>query len=435
MIFGFGKGKKKVEEEDDDEIELITFQGALNGKSANLKANPGLTRAGLVPAKEIISDAISRRAYTIRLEPKGERSVIYFLVDGMPFPGPRVPKQQGLAMTQIMKLLAGLNIQVRDKNQKGGIKAELGGLPYEVDVEVTPGPGGERLVIGIDNLKTRPEKPDDLGIPENIREKIRDYSRARSGLLLACGGSRSGVTSSAVGLFRSLDAYTFNLYSIYTPGTRELPYVTEFEWLEGDDMGTTIARCQRVEADVIFCPPMSSADDAKTLFEHGSNSVLVTEFPARDTVAGLQQLLKWAGDKAVVAEQLKGILSQKLIRRLCPDCKQAYAPNPKLVAKIGLDKSIKALYRQRVQPQQLARGEEWEPCDRCGDLGYYGQTAMYEFLEMTEGMKEVVQGDPTPDAIRARMKADGMTVLQQDGLRLVAEGITSLEELQRVFKS
>ncbi len=435
MIFGFGKKKKDVVEEQQEEIEMISFLGAMNGKSANLKENPGLVKMGLNPAREIISDAIARRAMTVRLDPKGDRTQVSLMVDGIPFPGPKLPKQQGLAVTQVLKLLAGLNIQVRDKPQKGGIKAELSKIPYELTIDVAPVPGGERLSVYADNLKTRPEKPDDLIIPESLREKFREYSKIKSGLLLACGSPRSGVTTAAVGLLRSLDAYIFNIYTVHKDGTRDLPYVTAFEWEEGDDLEKTVLRCQRVEADVIFCPPIDSDAVAKVLFEASERTMLVSEFYAKDAAQGLLQLIKWVGDPQVVASQLKGLFTQKLIRKLCDKCKQAYAPNPKLLEKIGLPpKSVKALYRQRVPPQELAKGEVWEPCPKCNDLGYYDRTGMFEFLEMTEGMQSVVTGDATVEAIRAQMKKDKMLTLQQDGLRLVADGTTSLEELQQAFK-
>lgn len=434
MIFGFGK-KKVVEEPQEEQIELISFLGPTNGKNPNMKESAGLVRAGLNPAKEIISDAIARRAMTVRVDPKGEKSVVMLLVDGVPFPGPRLPKQQGLAVTQILKLLAGLDIQVRNQPQKGGIKAELSKIPYELVIDVQPVPGGERLTVHADNLKTRPGTPDALGLPESLREKFRGYSTQKKGLLLACGPPRSGVTSSVVGLTRCLDAYIYSIYTIHKPGSFELPYLTEFEWEEGDTLAQTILRAQRSEADILFCPPIASAEDAQTLIDSSERCALISEFPAKDTPTGLLQLIKWVGDPKKVASQVNGILTQKLIRKLCEKCKEAFAPNPKLLAKLGLPKSVKALYRQRVQPQELAKGEEWIPCSKCSDMGYFDRTAMFEFLEMTEGMKEVVCSNPTVESIRAQMKKDNMLVLQQDALRLVSEGITSLEELQRVFKS
>ena len=105
MIFGWGK--KKEEEEEEEEIELVTFQGALNKVEPDLKENAKLVQAGLVKAKEIVTDALMKRAEMIRLEPKGQAAVATFYIDGIPTPGARMPAQTGLAVTQMLKLLAG----------------------------------------------------------------------------------------------------------------------------------------------------------------------------------------------------------------------------------------------------------------------------------------------------------------------------------------
>ena len=435
MIFGFGKKNRQADDDHDDEIELITFQGPVTGNPPKLNENPGLVRAGLIPAKEIVSDAVSRDAQMLRLDPKGAGYIGMMMVDGMKYPGPRLQKQQGNAVTQILKLLAGLNIQERKRPQRGSIKAEYEGVPYEITIDIAPTQGGERLNIYIINLKTRPNKPDEIGISDELKEKIREIAATREGLIGVCGGSRSGLTTSTVGVVRSVDAYVYGVYSIFDIGTWDIPYVTDFEREEGHDLETTIARCQRSEADVIYCPPIKSEEDAKVLLEAAAKSALIAEFPAKDSVSGLLQLIKWTGSQELVASSVNAIITSKLIRKLCPSCKQAYAPNPKLLAKIGLPKETKALYRHRVQPQELQKGEVWESCPKCQDVGYQGQVAMFELLEVTEGMEEVLRTKPSPDAIRAQMKKDNMLTLQKDGLRLVQEGITSLEELQRTFKS
>ncbi len=111
MVFGFGKKGRDYDDDDDDdeddeeERELVLFQGALNGVQPNMKENARLVSAGLMRAKEIVTDGLDRRAGQIRLEPKGERTLISFVVDGMPFAGDRISKQEGLAVTQVLKLL------------------------------------------------------------------------------------------------------------------------------------------------------------------------------------------------------------------------------------------------------------------------------------------------------------------------------------------
>jgi type II secretory ATPase GspE/PulE/Tfp pilus assembly ATPase PilB-like protein len=438
VIFGRKKNKRDDDDDDgEDQVELVSFLGPLHGDPPDLQQNAGLVRAGLISAKEMISDALSRRAHTFRLEPKGNASIGMLQVDGMPYAGPRFPAKQGLAITQILKLLAGLNIQERGKPQRGGIKAEYDNIPYEITIDITPTKAGERLSIYLDNLKERPQTPEEIGIPDFLQDKIRERTATKQGAVLCCGPPRSGVTTTTVGAVRCVDAYVFTIFKLFDTGSWDIPYVTRFEQKEaGDDFETTIIRCQRVDGQILYSQPLKTAEDMRTMFENSDKCAFVAEFPAKDTVSGLLQLVEWTGNVELVADRLHGLLTQKLIRKLCRKCRQAYPPNPKLLARLGIEQGeIKALYRHRVPPQELAKGEEWEVCRICGDLGYFGRTAMFEFLEMTDELKDVLKSNPSPDAIRAQMKKDKMLTLQQDGLRLVKKGITSLEELQRVFKS
>ena len=127
MIFGFGKSDDY--DDDEEELELVTFQGALNGKKPDVKANGRLMEIGLVPAKEIVSDAMLRRAETVRVETKGAAAVVRLYIDGIAYPGGRLPKQEAHAVTQMLKLLAGLDVKQRKAKQKGGIKAEFQETP------------------------------------------------------------------------------------------------------------------------------------------------------------------------------------------------------------------------------------------------------------------------------------------------------------------
>jgi type IV pilus assembly protein PilB len=126
------------------------------------------------------------------------------------------------------------------------------------------------------------------------------------------------------------------------------------------------------------------------------------------------------------------MLSQRLIRVLCKDCKQAYKPNPDFLKKAGLPSTITNLYRK---PAGGDDNPNVDVCDNCGGVGFKGRTGMFEFLEMSEAMKETIKGGGDVNAIRATMRAEKMLTLQQDALRLVAEGKTSLDEVQRIFKS
>ncbi len=420
-------------DDEEEELELVMFQGALNGKNANLAANARLASAGLMPAKELISDALARRAEQIRVEPKGERSIITFVVDGISYAGGRIPKSRAQAITQILKLLSGLDVKQRSKPQSGGIKAEFEEKKFELRVESKPiAPGAERLTISATDLSINLHTPADIGMPENLRDKIRDVTGEKEGLLIICGPPFSGTTTTIYATLKCVDSFIYTIFTVVDPGSRDIHNITKFDVQPEDDLETTIDRIARVEADVIFLNPIRNEDAAKAVISKCTKVALIAEMRAKETAVVVAQIAKWVGDPDAVAAGLKGVVTQKLIRKLCPKCREAYRPNPRLLARIGLPKDVKVLYRK---PKLEFEDDEPLDCRVCGGIGYIGRVAMFEYLEMTEDMQAVVSQKPDPASIRAQVRREKMLTLQKDGIRLVADGTTSLEELQRIFKS
>jgi type IV pilus assembly protein PilB len=429
VVFGFFKKKEEVEEQDEEEVDPVSFLGPLNGNEVNLKANARLVEAGLMRAKDLLTDALSRRADTIRIEPKGPQAVITLLVDGIPYPGGKLPKAEGLAITQMLKLLAGLDVKERKAPQSGGIKAEFETKPYTLGIKSAPVPDGERLTVRVTDSKLKLDTPADLGMGEAMRVKLRDLC-ATKGVVIAVGPPGSGTTTTLYALVRNVDAYIYTIFTVGDTEGRKLQQITPMEINSSDDLATTLTRAIRKEANVILCDPLREATAAKALFSKHEDVMLLTEMTAKDTPSAVLQLIEWVGDPKLVAAGLKGIVTQKLIRVLCPDCRLAYKPKAEFLKKLGLPEDVPALYRKPPDAQEGGM----DHCEKCGTMGYFGRTGMFEFLEVTEGMSAVIAAKGDAASIRSQMKRDKMTTLQQDGLRLVAEGKTSLEELQRIFK-
>lgn len=429
MVFGFFKKNEEEPEQEQEDVEPVSFLGPVSGQEVNLKANTRLVDAGLMRAKDLVTDALARRADMVRLEPKGPQAVITIFVDGMPYPGGRLAKAEGLAITQMLKLLAGLDIKERKKPQSGGIKAEFDSKPYLLGIKTAIVPDGERLIVRLTDQKMKLDTPSELGMGEEMRLKIRDLC-TQPGILVVTGPSGSGVTTTLYALVRNVDAYIYTIFTIGDTEGRTLQQVSPLEFEPDDDLPTKITRAVRREANVILCEPLKEAESAKGLFSKHEDAMLLTEMAAKDTPSAVVQLIEWVGDPQLVAAGLKGVITQKLIRVICADCRLAYKPKAEFLRKLGLPEDVPALYRK--PPDQAE--EAMASCEKCGAIGYFGRTAMFEFLEVSEGMRQVIAAKPDAAAIRSQMKKDKMTTLQQDGLRLVAEGKTSLEELQRVFK-
>ncbi len=417
------------------DVEQVLFQGPLFGREANMKANAKLVQAALVPVKQMISDALSRRAHTLLLEPREGKLAIRFVVDGVPYPAAAVPAQKGVAMVQIIKLLCGLDVNDRKTAQAGGMKAEYDKLPYNLLVESVPAGGGqERVRVKIENKKISRSKPSDVGFPDHIKQKIRDFTSSRSGVILICGPPDSGVTTLSVIVLHSVDPYLYSVYNLAEMNGRELTNVTEFKPEPGHDLELTFDRIQRREADILFLNPLTTPQDAQTIFEYADRLSFIMEIPANTPIEAMKKLIEWVGADAVI-KGLRAILTQKMIRKLCDDCKQAFRPNPMLLKKLGLPPETAVLYRapQPPPPEDIKAQTVEELCADCDGVPYHGRVAAFEMLEMTDTMKEVIAAGASPDTIRRQMVEDGQTTLQKDAIRLVAAGKTSLEEVQRSF--
>jgi len=438
MAFGFGKKREEVDDDDDDEEdddrELVNFQGALNGNTADMAANARLVQAALRPTKDLITDAIQRRAEMIRVDVKGERAQSALSIDGISYPGDRMAKPQATAISQMLKVLCGLDARIKGKHQAGGVKAEFQGKKYELSTDFLPQPEAtERMTVRIRDLSLKLETPNDLGFSDSLKQTIRDLTSHRHGLIVCCGMPGSGVTTTTYAVLRGIDVYLYSIYSIAST-SRELLNIKKFEVNEGDDLQTSMVRMIREEADVIFVDPIKNADTTQQLLSVADRICIVSEMQAKDCSSAIAQLVEWSGDRQKASELIDGVFSQKLVRLLCTNCREAFRPNPKLLEKVGLPPETKVLYRKGEPAVDEKTGEEDDPCEKCGGVGFYGRVAMIETIVVTDPIRKLIAEGAPSDQIKALARTEGCLTFHKDGLRLVAEGKTSLEELQRVFK-
>lgn len=439
MIFGFGRKPAKDDDEDDDdedERELCSFQGALNGKDFDLKANARLAQAGLVPAKEVVTDAIERRAESVKIEFKGERAQSTFYIDGVAYAGNRMAKPNAIAITQMLKLLSGLDAKLKGQAQQGGMKAEFNGIPYEVTVDTAPvADGSERMTLRIRDLKAKLNTLEELGFPTAVKAQIRELSAHKKGVILVAGPPGSGVTTTIYAFIRGIDLYMYSAFTVVPMGTREVYNVQKFEANETDTLQATFERMIRSEADVIFCEPVRTEEIAQAIINVADRVCVLAELPAKDAASAIVQFAKLVGDPQKASELLEAVYSPKLIRTLCPSCREAFRPNPKLLQKVGLPPETKVLYRKPEPEPDPKTGELPDPCPKCDDVGYIGRAPMLETITASETIRKLIASGATADQIKAQARAEGMQTFHKDGLRVVAEGKTSLEELQRLFKT
>lgn len=421
------------DDDDDDEIEYVMFNGALDGKETNLKPFARIVDAGLNPAKELVTDAISRRADLIRIEPKGAVSQVVMSVDGIPKLGPKLPKQEAMAVTSVLKLLAGIDIKAKAAESSGGIKAEYLTKPYRVMLKSQLTQLGDRMTVRIIDPSIKLEQTSEIGMGEELRKKIRAIPESK-GLLLVVGPAGSGTSTTFYAACRALDAYIYGIFYMSDIGDTKLLNITKFEPNATDSFEGSLARLIRNEGNVYIEPDLKDAETAKVLLGKSDELGMIASFSAKDAAAGLAKLIEWVGEPELITQRVVGVIGQRLIRKLCATCRQAYKPKPEFLKKLGLPLTITVMYRKAVYDAEDEDDEEHEPCATCNDEGYIGRTGMFEYLEMTDAVKAAIVKGTDEAGLRQTMREQKMQTLQRDGLRLVAEGKTSLEELQRIFQ-
>ena len=443
MAWGFGKKQRQEknnddeeeDDEDEEEVDLVNFQGALNGRTADMTANARLVQAALRPTKDLITESLERRAEIIRMDVKGEKAQVALSIDGLPYSGGRMPKSQASAVNQMLKVLCGLDARLKGKPQSGGVKAEFQGTKYELSVEFTPqAEGAERLTVRVRNLSIKLETPADLGFSESLRQSIREVTANRHGFVICCGMPGTGVTTTTYAVLRGIDVYLYSIYSI-AHTSRELLNIRQFEVNPGDELQASMMRMMREEADVIFVDPIRDAETTQQLMTVADRICIVSEVQAKDCANAIGQLVQWSGDPQKASEVIDAVFSQKLVRLLCTQCREAFRPNSKLLEKVGLPPETKILYRKGEPLVDEKTGEEEEPCEKCGGVGFHGRVAMVEAIIVTDPIRKLIATGAPPEQIKALARSEGCQTFHRDGLRLVAEGKTSLEELQRVFKT
>jgi type II secretory ATPase GspE/PulE/Tfp pilus assembly ATPase PilB-like protein len=263
------------------------------------------------------------------------------------------------------------------------------------------------------------------------------------GLLVVCGPTGAGKSTTLYACLSEIDRYQKNVITIENPVEYNIDNVTQIEINEraGKTFASELRSILRQDPDVIYIGEIRDQETAEIACQAAQTGHMVfTTLHANDTITALGRLIDLGVPPFLVGSAVSAVLGQRLVRLLCPKCKIRYKPNPELLRKANLpaDK-IKHFYRAATPDDEEERAEnggDGEPivCDHCGGTGYFGRTGIFELLIITDRIRDLIRDNPNLNAIKAEAVKSGMKYLQEDGLRQVIEGRTSIQELLRVCK-
>jgi type IV pilus assembly protein PilB len=370
---------------------------------------------------QMIARAIEEGASDVHFEPQAKHLLVRARVDGVMRKLGVVPKPMQLAVTSRLKIMGELDIADKRSPQDGRVSIRLGGQPMDLRIAVLPTTYGEQIVLRILQRGHGRLGLEDLGMNPDALEAFRRAVRQPYGAVLACGPTGSGKTTTLYAALDFLNDADRVLMTIEDPVENQIAGVNQIEVTpkSGLTFGRGLRTILRSDPDVMLVGEIRDEETARIAVQAAmTGHVVLTTLHAHNAAASIARLKDMGVEPSLLATSINCIVAQRLARRLCLECREAYEPDAEEMRELGLEHGHGlTVYRHRG-------------CVSCAGTGYAGRVAVYEVLNVNGRIRRLIEG--TTEEIFAAAVDEGMITLRQDGLRLVFEGISSLDEIRRV---
>ena len=390
---------------------------------------------GYLLVKDLIVDMVNRRSDRVMLDYTQQSVVERHFVDGVWHNGEARDRESGDVMLAVMKTLSNLDMAERRKKQTGQFAAKYDGNSFLCPVVSQGVKTGERVVVDLlGGRRADFHTYADIGMREKLAEQWAEQMARDQGLLVISGVPEGGVTTTTDVALMETDRLLRDFVSVEEEHHREREIenieVTTYNAAAGETPLTIMEGLIRKYPNVYVIRDFVEPEAAKLLFnEIRDDRLVITNVHAKEATEAPLRLLQQKVPHKDLAALLTAILNVRLLRKLCTECRVSYEPSPDLLKKLGIPSGkVEALYR-------APKAEEIDkPCQKCGGIGFIGRTALFEMLTINDKIREILVKQPKLELLRKAARATGMRTLQEEGVLLVARGVTSLQELQRVLK-
>jgi type II secretory ATPase GspE/PulE/Tfp pilus assembly ATPase PilB-like protein len=436
------KKEKAVVEDSEESVPvgpIRFFARSADGKSVDrgvvAKAE---SSKGYRAALDMVFDALQRRATDIHLEPTREEMTVRLRIDGMLQPADPFDRTTGDALVNIFKVLSNMDITEKRKPQDGSFSAEAEGREVDFRVATAGSVAGEKMVMRILDKSAQLISLKQVGMRDRLREAVRSVVRLPHGMMIVCGPTGAGKSTTLYACLNEIDRYQQNIITIENPVEYQLVHVTQIEVnvKAGKTFASELRSILRQDPDVIMIGEIRDKETAEIACQAAQTGHMVfTTLHANDTATAVGRLVDLGVQPFMLGSALTAVLGQRLVRLLCPKCKVRYKPNAELMQRLNLpvDK-IKYFYRPPESAGDSPTESSATACSHCGGTGYHGRTGIFELLVVNDAIRALIKENPNLNAIKQEAVKAGMRYLYEDGLQQVIEGRTSIQELLRVSK-
>jgi general secretion pathway protein E len=372
----------------------------------------------------LLTQALRENASDIHIEPFETRSVVRFRMDGALRDVIEPKRALHAAIVSRIKVMAQLDIAEKRLPQDGRITLRLAGRPVDVRVSTLPTGHGERVVLRLLDKQAGRLELGRLGMSDGTLGRLDALIHRPHGIVLVTGPTGSGKTTTLYAALSRLDAKSLNIMTVEDPIEYDLDGIGQTQANARIDLSfaRALRAILRQDPDVIMIGEIRDLETAQIAVQASLTGHLVlATLHTNDAASSVTRLIDMGVEPFLLASSLLGVLGQRLVRRLCPVCRQPHTPS---------DKELVALGQPALEgPLFSAVG-----CPSCNSTGYRGRTGIYELLTVDDAMRRMIHDNASEQDLRAHAVAHGMVSMRADGMRWVRAGDTALEEVLRVTR-
>jgi general secretion pathway protein E len=372
-----------------------------------------------------IKQAVTDRASDIHVEPYEKDLVVRFRIDGILYNMYTPPKKYQGAVISRIKIMANLNIAENRLPQDGRIQLKIAGKDIDIRVSTFPTYYGERIVLRILNKSDMSFDLSSIGFDNHTLEEFDNLIKKTYGIVLVTGPTGSGKSTTLYSVLSKLKSEDVNILTVEDPIEYQIPGIGQMQVKPGINLtfASGLRSILRQDPDIVMVGEVRDLETAEiavqaALTGHRVFSTLHTN----DAASGITRLIDMGIEPFLITSSVNAYLAQRLVRKICPKCKEAFKPAPKTLSELG------------IKPSQLKGGKLFhgKGCDDCLKTGYSGRLGIFELLVLTPGVRKMIMEHSEAPLIKEFAIKEGMKTLLQDGLDKAIEGITTVEEVLRV---
>ncbi|NLH15809.1 MAG: type II/IV secretion system protein [Phycisphaerae bacterium] len=382
----------------------------------------------LAVTRDIILQGIRRRASDILIDPKGSgQFTVRYRIDGMLHVVREIPDEQGKAVVNSIKAISGMDISEKRRALDGSFMAKISEGNVFFRVASSGVLGGEKLSLRILNQATGMIKLDEVGISPEICATIRESLQQPSGMIVICGPTGSGKTTTLYAMLGEIDFFTRNVVTVEDPIEYVLPNASQIEVNAKANItfANSLRSILRQDPDVICVGEIRDGETADMALQasHTGHLVLAT-LHSSSNLATLVRMMDLGIKPLVMASALSLVVSQRLVRKLCDFCKQPAELDAETIA---------SLRKERFDPSKVLAPVG---CTKCNQTGYLGRTALVDVMKLDDEIKAILGGSHLSlGDLKQKGDSLGRNNLKREGLKKVMAGLTTLDEVKRVVSN